>query len=103
MTLNVFHFAGVAEVAVTRGLPRLIEIFDARKEPSTPKLTVYLEKEEIIKRVESKQTMARRFLRVWRFYGNKNLSPLRADFRGLSNGKYIAGDCQAFLFNRKAG
>ena len=44
-TLNVFHFAGVAEVAVTRGLPRLIEIFDARKEPSTPKLTVYLEKD----------------------------------------------------------
>lgn len=42
MTLNVFHMAGVAEVQVTRGLPRLIEIFDARKEPSTPTMTVYL-------------------------------------------------------------
>ena len=45
MTLNVFHFAGVAEVAVTLGLPRLIEIFDARKSPSTPRMTVYLDKE----------------------------------------------------------
>ena len=42
MTLNVFHFAGVAEVSVTVGLPRLIEIFDARKEPSTPMMEVYL-------------------------------------------------------------
>jgi DNA-directed RNA polymerase subunit A" len=45
MTLNVFHMAGVAEVQVTRGLPRLIEIFDARKEPSTPTMTVYLKPE----------------------------------------------------------
>src|SRR3989338_7166125 len=36
MTLNTFHFAGVAEMNVTVGLPRLIEIFDARKRPSTP-------------------------------------------------------------------
>jgi len=42
MTLNVFHFAGVAEVSVTVGLPRLIEIFDARKQPSTPMMEVYL-------------------------------------------------------------
>ncbi len=45
MTLNVFHMAGVAEVQVTRGLPRLIEIFDARKEPSTPSMMVYLKPE----------------------------------------------------------
>ncbi len=44
MTLNVFHFAGVAEMAVTLGLPRLIEIFDARKTPSTPRTEVYLDK-----------------------------------------------------------
>jgi len=42
MTLNVFHFAGVAEVNVTLGLPRLIEIFDARKLPSTPSMEIYL-------------------------------------------------------------
>ncbi|MCX8193826.1 MAG: DNA-directed RNA polymerase subunit A' [Candidatus Pacearchaeota archaeon] len=45
MTLNVFHFAGVSEMQVTVGLPRLIEIFDARKEPSTPSMEIYLEKE----------------------------------------------------------
>jgi len=44
MILNVFHFAGVAEVAVTQGLPRLIEIFDARKEPTTPRTEVYLKR-----------------------------------------------------------
>lgn len=45
MTLNVFHFAGVSEMQVTVGLPRLIEIFDARKEPSTPSMEIYLERE----------------------------------------------------------
>jgi len=40
MTLNVFHFAGVAEMQVTVGLPRLIEIFDARKKPSTPEMKI---------------------------------------------------------------
>ncbi len=45
MTLNVFHFAGVSEMQITLGLPRLIEIFDARKEPSTPTMEIYLEKE----------------------------------------------------------
>ncbi len=58
MTLNVFHMAGVAEVQVTRGLPRIIEIFDARKEPSTPTMTVYLKAdytkdEKTIRRVAS--------------------------------------------------
>ena len=43
MTLNVFHFAGVAEVSVTQGLPRLIEILDARKEISTPSMEIFLE------------------------------------------------------------
>src|SRR3989338_9481132 len=42
MPLNVFHFAGVAEMNVTVGLPRLIEIFDARKVPSTPKMEIYV-------------------------------------------------------------
>jgi len=45
MTMRTFHYAGVAEINVTLGLPRLIEIMDARKEPSTPTMTVYLEDE----------------------------------------------------------
>ncbi|MCD6373523.1 MAG: DNA-directed RNA polymerase subunit A'' [Thermococcus sp.] len=43
MTLNTFHYAGVAEINVTLGLPRVIEIVDARKNPSTPIMTVYLD------------------------------------------------------------
>ncbi|MAG60848.1 DNA-directed RNA polymerase subunit A'' [archaeon] len=42
MTLNTFHFAGVAEMNVTVGLPRLIEIFDARKTIKTPMMEIYL-------------------------------------------------------------
>jgi DNA-directed RNA polymerase subunit A' len=45
MVLNVFHSAGVAEMQVTQGLPRLIEILDARKKPSTPAMEIYLDKE----------------------------------------------------------
>ena len=44
MTMRTFHYAGVAEINVTLGLPRLIEIVDARKEPSTPMMNIYLEK-----------------------------------------------------------
>ncbi|MFX1391021.1 MAG: DNA-directed RNA polymerase subunit A'' [Promethearchaeota archaeon] len=44
MTLRTFHYAGVEEFSVTQGLPRLIEIVDARRFPSTPQMSVYLEK-----------------------------------------------------------
>jgi DNA-directed RNA polymerase subunit A" len=43
MTLRTFHYAGVAEMNVTLGLPRLIEIVDARRSPSTPTMSVYAE------------------------------------------------------------
>ncbi|MEM2917070.1 MAG: DNA-directed RNA polymerase subunit A' [Candidatus Bathyarchaeia archaeon] len=42
MTLRTFHYAGVREQNVTLGLPRLIEIVDARRVPSTPIMTIYL-------------------------------------------------------------
>ena len=45
MTMRTFHYAGVAEINVTLGLPRLIEIMDARREPSTPTMTVHLSDE----------------------------------------------------------
>ena len=45
MTLKTFHFAGVAEFNVTLGLPRLIEIVDARRNPSTPTMNVFLDEE----------------------------------------------------------
>ncbi|HLE95949.1 MAG TPA: DNA-directed RNA polymerase subunit A'', partial [Candidatus Thermoplasmatota archaeon] len=43
MTMRTFHYAGVAEINVTLGLPRLIEVVDARRIPSTPMMEVYLE------------------------------------------------------------
>ncbi|CAB3289402.1 DNA-directed RNA polymerase subunit A'' [Methanocaldococcus lauensis] len=61
-TMRTFHYAGVAELNVTLGLPRMIEIVDARKEPSTPIMTIYLKEEyknnrekaeEIAKDIES--------------------------------------------------
>ena len=44
-TMNTFHYAGVAEIDVTQGLPRLIELVDARKTPDTPMMTIHLEEE----------------------------------------------------------
>jgi DNA-directed RNA polymerase subunit A" len=41
--MTTFHYAGVAEIVVTQGLPRLIELVDARKEPDTPTMQVFLE------------------------------------------------------------
>jgi len=69
MVLNVFHLAGVAEMQVTQGLPRLIEILDARKHPSTPAMEIYLDKDynnekdsrvvaEKIKEVKLKEIMS---------------------------------------------
>jgi DNA-directed RNA polymerase subunit A' len=45
MTLRTFHFAGVRERDVTLGLPRLMELVDARKIPATPSMDIYLDKE----------------------------------------------------------
>lgn len=42
MTMRTFHYAGVAEINVTLGLPRLIEILDVRKNPSTPMMKIRL-------------------------------------------------------------
>ncbi|MGZ4863484.1 MAG: DNA-directed RNA polymerase subunit A'' [Halobacteriota archaeon] len=45
MTMRTFHYAGVADINVTLGLPRLIEIVDARKVPDTPMMTIFLDGE----------------------------------------------------------
>jgi len=44
MTMRTYHVAGAAEIKVTLGLPRLVEIFDARRSPKTPAMTIYLMK-----------------------------------------------------------
>ena len=45
MTLRTFHFAGIRERNVTLGLPRLIELVDARKNPVTPTMDIFLNAE----------------------------------------------------------
>ncbi|WP_459825783.1 DNA-directed RNA polymerase subunit A'' [Halorubrum luteum] len=66
-TMNTFHYAGVAEIDVTQGLPRLIELVDARKTPDTPMMTVHLEGEyatnrekahEVVWSIESTRILA---------------------------------------------
>ena len=47
MTMRTFHYAGVATVNVTQGLPRVIEIVDARKSPNTPTMMIYLEEKTL--------------------------------------------------------
>lgn len=47
MTMRTFHYAGVAEINVTLGLPRLIEIVDARRVPSTPLMEIHMRRENV--------------------------------------------------------
>ncbi|MBT7402887.1 DNA-directed RNA polymerase subunit A'', partial [Candidatus Woesearchaeota archaeon] len=42
MTMRTFHFVGISELNVTLGLPRIIEILDARKIPKMPVMNIYL-------------------------------------------------------------
>jgi len=42
MTMRTFHYAGVGAIYITLGLPRIIEIVDARKKLSTPTMTIRL-------------------------------------------------------------
>ncbi len=67
MTMNTFHYAGVAELDVTQGLPRLIELVDARKTPDTPTMQVHLDEEyatdrerahEVVWQIESTKILA---------------------------------------------
>ncbi len=44
MTMRTYHVAGATEIKVTLGLPRLIEIFDARRVPKTPMMKIHLMK-----------------------------------------------------------
>jgi DNA-directed RNA polymerase subunit A" len=67
MTMNTFHYAGVAEIDVTQGLPRLIELVDARKTPDTPMMTVHLEDEYATDREQAHEV-------VWQIEATKILA-----------------------------
>lgn len=44
-TLRSYHSEGRTQLVTTKGLPRLIELFDARKIPKTPTMEIYLDAE----------------------------------------------------------
>ncbi|RQG92666.1 DNA-directed RNA polymerase subunit A'' [Natrarchaeobius halalkaliphilus] len=67
LTMNTFHYAGVAEIDVTQGLPRLIELVDARKTPDTPMMTVHLEDEYATERENAHEV-------VWNIEATKILA-----------------------------
>ena len=46
MTLKTFHFAGVASMNITLGVPRIKEIINASKRISTPIVTVNLDNDK---------------------------------------------------------
>ncbi|XP_051928207.1 DNA-directed RNA polymerase III subunit RPC1 [Hippocampus zosterae] len=46
MTLKTFHFAGVASMNITLGVPRIKEIINASKNISTPIITAHLDRED---------------------------------------------------------
>jgi len=65
MTLRTFHYAGVAELAVPLGLPRLIEIIDAKKAPKDSLMEIYLDEKyrKTLKRAEKvKNRLEEKFL-----------------------------------------
>lgn len=59
MTLDTFHYAGVSEMNVTVGLPRLIEIFDARKNLKTPSMEIYLKDKKKLSNKEVEKIAAK--------------------------------------------
>ncbi|EEB74115.1 DNA-directed RNA polymerase subunit A'' [Thermococcus sp. AM4] len=95
MTLNTFHYAGVAEINVTLGLPRIIEIVDARKNPSTPVMTVFLDEDhrhdlekarEVARRIEGTtiENLAREMsIDILNFEFIVELDPERLEKSGL--------------------
>ena len=47
MTLNTFHFAGVASKSnVTKSVPRIEEILSLSENPKKPSICIYLKEEE---------------------------------------------------------
>jgi len=63
MILRSFHYAGLREFSMARGLPRLIEVVDARRRPSTPLMFVYL-KPPYNKTREAAEKIAKRIQQV---------------------------------------
>ncbi|KPA82024.1 putative DNA-directed RNA polymerase III largest subunit [Leptomonas pyrrhocoris] len=46
MTLRTFHFAGVASMSITQGVPRLVEVINSNKNIATPVITAPIKLED---------------------------------------------------------
>ena len=58
MTLNTFHYAGVASKSnVTRGVPRIEEILSLSENPKNPSCTVYLKEQEETSQEKAQEIM----------------------------------------------
>jgi DNA-directed RNA polymerase subunit A" len=89
MTMRTFHYAGVTELNVTLGLPRLIEIVDARKDIATPTMDIYFD-EERRNDEEFVRTLANKI-------GKSTINDILSDF----NLNYGTMEVEAVLDNRK--
>lgn len=72
MILRSFHAAGIASIVTTKGLPRIIELVDARKKPKFPVMQIYPEK-----RIAGRYEKVRE---IWRKLEDVKVSNLIAGF-----------------------
>ncbi len=63
MVLRTFHMAGVTATIATSGLPRIIELLDAKKKPSSPIMHIYL-KESYAKSFSKAEEVAKKISEV---------------------------------------
>ncbi len=72
MVLRSFHSAGISSVITTKGLPRIIEIVDARKKPKAPIMEIRVESN-----LEKKYEKVRE---IWRMIEEVKTSSLISSF-----------------------
>lgn len=63
LTLKTKHAAGLSVINTTTGLPRLVEIFDAKKDISTPFMDIYL-RQEYAKSRQKASEVANRIIEI---------------------------------------
>lgn len=80
MTMRTFHYAGVAE-QVPLGLPRLIELVDARRTPKKPMMDIYLthefansEKKALELAEELEQVSLKKIARIKEDFASKSVN-----------------------------
>lgn len=82
MILRTFHSAGISSLVTTKGLPRIIEIVDARKKPKFPIMEIRIEKA-----IEKKYEKVRE---IWRLIEEVRTNSVTATYdENLASGTLI--------------